>query len=376
MMGRRVVLHIGAMKTGTSYVQSVLGSNKDEIAATGVEFLGGFARQTKAVRDVLKLPQDERRNLRRWHKIARAAQQMEGHTGVVSMEFLSFAGPRHVEAFLAPLEGLDVRVLVTVRDQFRVLPAQWQTYTRNLGTDDWSAYLRAIEAPVPARKRPSRAHRTFHRAQDVATIVERWSVPAVSGIDVITVPPSSAPRDELWRRFARATGLEPDVADLEGVADNESLGYASCDWLRRANPHLDDLAPRTYRRLVRPLARGVLAPLRDEQDRPRLDARAAHWARERNQVLRGLVADGRVGLVGDLADLPVPDDLSGHPEQAPPPPAEHVLRCAQVVHDHAAARAGTPGSGPARDDVDALVRDAVVLLRRAQDTENLQEDRR
>ena len=42
-MGRRVVLHIGAMKTGTSYVQSVLGGNKDEIAGTGVEFLGGFA---------------------------------------------------------------------------------------------------------------------------------------------------------------------------------------------------------------------------------------------------------------------------------------------------------------------------------------------
>ena len=145
-MGRRVVLHIGAMKTGTSYVQSVLGSNKDELVGTGVEFLGGFARQTKAVRDVLRLPKDERRNRRRWEKIARAAHEMDGHTGIVSMEFLSFAAPRHVEAFLAPLEGLDVRVLLTVRDQLRVVPAQWQTYTRNLGTDDWSGYLRAIEA--------------------------------------------------------------------------------------------------------------------------------------------------------------------------------------------------------------------------------------
>lgn len=367
-MGRRVVLHIGAMKTGTSYVQSVLGGNKDEIAGTGVEFLGGFARQTKAVRDVLRLPKDERRNRRRWEKIARAAHEMDGHTGIVSMEFLSFAAPRHVEAFLAPLEGLDVRVLLTVRDQFRVVPAQWQTYTRNLGTDDWSTYLRAIEK-APGRRGSSRAHRTFHRAQDVATIVERWSVPAVQGIDVVTVPPSSAPRDELWRRFAQAAGVRPDVADLGEVKDNESLGYAACDWLRRANPHLDDLAPRSYRRLVRPLARGVLAPLRDEQDRPRLDARAAAWARGRNEELRGLVTSGRVSLVGDLDDLPVPDDLSAYPEQAPPPPADQVLRCAQVVHDHATGLTGdtgeAAGTGPDRGDVDALVRDAVAHLRRA-----------
>ena len=364
-MGRRVVLHIGAMKTGTSYVQSVLGSNKDELVDTGVEFLGGFARQTKAVRDVLRLPKDERRNRRRWEKIARAAHDMDGHTGIVSMEFLSFAAPRHVEAFLAPLEGLDVRVLLTVRDQMRVVPAQWQTYTRNLGTDDWSSYLRAIEA-TPGRRTPSRAHRTFHRAQDVATIVERWSVPGVQGIDVVTVPPSSAPRDELWRRFAQATGVRPDIADLGEVKDNESLGYAACDWLRRANPHLDDLAPRSYRRLVRPLARGVLAPLRDEQDRPRLDERAAAWARGRNQELRDLVASGRVGLVGDLDDLPVPEDLSARPGEAPAPPADQVLHCAQVVHDHAVSlTGGAARGGPDRDDVDALVRDAVAHLRRA-----------
>ena len=85
-----------------------------------------------------------------------------------------------------------------------------------------------------------------------------------------------------------------------------------------------------------------------------------------NQELRDLVASGRVGLVGDLDDLPVPEDLSAHPREAPAPPADQVLRCAQVVHDHAVAlTGGAARGGPDRDDVDALVRDAVVHLRRA-----------
>ena len=73
-MDRRVVLHIGTMKTGTSFIQSVLGNNQAALAESGVEFPGGFGVQARAVREMLKLPQQPRRNSRRWTKLARGAR--------------------------------------------------------------------------------------------------------------------------------------------------------------------------------------------------------------------------------------------------------------------------------------------------------------
>ena len=54
----------------------------------------------------------------------------------------------------------------------------------------------------------------------------------------MTVPPSGAPRDELWNRFAAAIDL-PDVAiELPEAAANSSLGPAEAELLRHVNASL------------------------------------------------------------------------------------------------------------------------------------------
>lgn len=363
-MKRRVVLHIGSMKTGTSFIQSVLGRNEAALAEAGFEFLGGaFGVQSRAVRDMLKLPRNPARNRRRWKRLATQARGSE-RTGIVSMEFLSFAGEEQVRRLLAPFSKLDVQVVLTVRDQFRVLPAQWQTYTRNFGTDGWEDYLRHVQPGRGRSARDTRAWKTFHRAQDIATILARWEAAGVSSVDVVTVPPPGAPREELWRRFCAATGIPADGTVLEGVHDNVSLGYASCDFLRRANEHLGDVAPRRYRKVMRPLASTVLSPLRETETRPELDARGAAFARSRNEEIRGLLESGPHRLWGSLEDLPVPADLGGYPRSVAPPPADHVLRAARTVWDHLAERAGTPAADRP-DHLDRIVAESTRMLRRA-----------
>jgi len=362
-MDRRVVLHIGTMKTGTSFIQSVLGSNKAELAEAGVVFPGGFGVQARAVRDMLKLPKHPRRNRRRWGKLAEQAHAGDG-TAIYSMEFLSFAGEEQVPELVAPFAGLDVRVVLTVRDQLRVLPAQWQTYTRNFGMDGWEDYLRHVQPTRLGSGRNTRAFKTFHRAQDVTTIMSRWSVPGVSSIEVVTVPPSGAPREELWHRFCAAAGISGPEVSLEGVRDNESLGYASCDYLRRANAHLQEVVPRQYRKGMRPLASRVLVPLRSEETRPQLDLKAATYARARNAEVRELLTHGGHRLHGSLDDLPVPEDLDGYPARLTPPPHEQVLRAARAVWDDAASRTGVAASSRP-EDLDDLVADGTRLLRQA-----------
>jgi hypothetical protein len=362
-MTGRVVLHIGAMKTGTSYLQSVLVSNQQALEDAGFTFLGGkFGIQARAVRDVLRLPKSPRKNCVRWAVLAEEAQKLDGRTGIVSMEFLSFAGPRHVRAFLEPLEGLEVDVVATVRDQFRVIPAQWQTYTRNYGTDDWDNYLRRIE-PSKLSRQQSRAFRTFHRAQDVLPALERWrETGQAATTHVMTVPGPGAAREELWHRFRAAAGI-PDVAvDVEGVHDNASLGFGSCDYLRRVNNHLLDVPARRYRKGMRAVVTSALVPRRPSESRPELDLRAAKYARALNEELRSGIARSDYRLWGSLEDLPVPDDLSAYPKTAPAVPPDEVDGAARAVWSHLAAQLGeVDRRSPAA--LDAVVKDTAEMLR-------------
>jgi hypothetical protein len=366
-MAGRVVLHIGAMKTGTSYLQSVLSSNPEALEEAGFTFLGGrFGIQARAVRDVLNLPKAPRRNVVRWAALAAEAHKLDGRTGIVSMEFLSFAAPRHVRAFLEPLEGLEVEVIVTVRDQFRVIPAQWQTYTRNFGKDDWETYLRRIE-PSKLTRENTRAFRTFHRAQDVLPALDRWlATGQVSATSVMTVPAPGAAREELWHRFRSATGI-PDVpVDVDAVHDNASLGFGSCDYLRRVNAHLQDVPARSYRRGMRAVATAALVQRRGSESRPELDLRAAKYARTLNEDLRTGISDrlsgGGYRLCGTLDDLPVPADLSAFPRTAPDVPQAEVDGAARAVWSHLAASLGEVDR-TAPSALDAVVKDTAEMVR-------------
>lgn len=334
-MAKRVVLHIGTMKSGTSFVQSALMENPGPLEAAGARYLGEtFGRQAKAVRDVYQHPRRTERH-QRWQALADEARAFPGDAALVSMEFLSFAQPKQLGVFLDPFRGLDVEVVLTVRDQFRAIPAQWQTFTRNYGTDDWGTYLRRIEA-AGWRGRGSRAAMTFHRAQDVVSILDRWSTrDDVRRVTVVTLPPPEAPREELWHRFCRATRVAAEEAVLGGLRDNISLGYASCDLLRRLNAHLEDVRPRFYRKAMRPLAREVLAPLREQEGRPELDRQAAELARRRNQDIRDAVRRRGHELVGTLDDLPMPEEIEA-PERVVPPSGDQVLRAAEAVRGYTA----------------------------------------
>jgi hypothetical protein len=248
--------------------------------------------------------------------------------------------------------------VLTVRDQFQAIPAQWQTYTRNFGTDAWDIYLRRIDASSRIRGSRSRATKSFRRSQDSRRILQRWSAdPRVARLTVVTVPRPDAPREELWRRFCRAVGVSVESADLDQTKENASLGYASCDFLRRLNVYLGDVRPRLYRKGIRPMAVGALAPLRDLEDRPELDRRGAALARDLNRRIRDAVGRGGYPVVGSLDDLPVPDHVAA-PERVVPPAESDVRRAAL------AALGSAPG--PAPDHLDAVAADVARFLRKGQ----------
>ncbi len=108
MATRRIFLHIGAIKTGTTYIQTVLRENRERLIEEGVLFPGARWRsQVRAVEDVLRL--SKRRDgrpmptPRPWPGLVEEIRSFGGDTAVVSMEWLSYARPAQVRSIVSSL---------------------------------------------------------------------------------------------------------------------------------------------------------------------------------------------------------------------------------------------------------------------------------
>src|SRR4051812_34542909 len=128
--GRRVVLHVGLPKTGTTYLQAVLAHHRDALRDAGVlypfvrpqaMFLG--AVEVRGSHEKFGLARED--VLGTWQALADRVHAHEG-TSVISHEILGGAEPDEIAAALVPLAGLDVDVVVTARDLGRQATAHWQ----------------------------------------------------------------------------------------------------------------------------------------------------------------------------------------------------------------------------------------------------------
>lgn len=297
-MAQRVVLHVGAMKSGTSYVQRLLLANRDHLADRGVLFPGRSWRdQVRAVSDlvgrrrVVSAPPDQA-----WDSLVRELGAWPG-TGIVSMEFLGPAGPDKIERAVSSFAPGTVEVVLTARDLARTVPAMWQETLKNGRTMAFDDYVATI-----ARGDEEQLARNFWREQALARIGRRWSeAVGPERTTLVTLPPPGADPGELWLRFARAAGIEAtDVA--EPPPANESLGAASTEVLRRLNLLLEDLDFGDYAPVVKhQLAQQVLGPRRREESAVGFEP--PEWLLERSAAM--VTRLGRLGvrLEGDLGDL-------------------------------------------------------------------------
>ena len=152
-----IYLHIGAMKTGTTFVQQKLIANRDSLDRAGVLFPGPrWSQQVRAVQEAVRLDRSDPRIREEARGAWQAmADEMLGHRGtsILSMEFLSFARPRQARRVIESLAGADVDVVLTVRDISAIIPAQWQTSVHNGSQVAWPDYLRGVRKAAGWRAR-------------------------------------------------------------------------------------------------------------------------------------------------------------------------------------------------------------------------------
>lgn len=279
-MTERVYLHVGAPKSGTTYLQGVLAANREQLAARGVLVVG--RRRVDLVHAGMVVREDPRldglpaRAAEAWDRLVAEITAWSGPSAVVSYELLAGATGEQAARAISSLGEREVHVVITTRDLGRSLPSAWQERLKfGLTTplDEWT--------PPPASvERSEWGWRTL----DPAGVAGRWgqTLPP-ERVHLVPVPRSGTP-DELWRRFAAACSIE----DVEGVPpaarSNDGLGAAAAEVLRRVNEKVG--APITGGResalwLRDTLAETVLAPLDDEPltlTETQLDEAERRWA--------------------------------------------------------------------------------------------------
>lgn len=380
-----IFLHVGVMKTGTTYLQRLMWKNRAALADAGILVPGeGPADQAKAVRDKLRIngadPKVIRRTAGYWERLTAQMLVWDGTASVFSMEFLSFANKRRAAEVVRSLSPAEVHVILTIRDTAEVLPAQWQTHARNRGTASWPEFARA--AATSLEKHDDQAAKTFLRAQNVPRMLKVWgsAVPAKQ-LQVVTVPPRGSSQSLLWDRFAGVIGVDAEVCSRRNIRSNASLGQPSADFMRRLNRYLVDVPVSDYDRVMRRLARDVLSPRSEVEPRASIDPATRTFAREWNERVRTAVVDSGAQVVGDLGELPTTASqetalAAGVDSRLEPEPAE-VLAAAAVARDGViavlrkrGAKVPDEATTPERwrgdtDPVEAATAEVARLLRKA-----------
>ena len=309
---RKVLVHVGAPKTGTSFVQDLLFRNQEQLAELGVLYPADrFDAHFLAALDLMELPWGglERQAVGAWDRLAAQVRDWEG-TVIISHEILATASQQHVRRAIESFgPGTEVHVVVSVRDLVRQIPAEWQENLKHRRTVGYKEFLDRIMDPNPE----GTVATWFWGVQDIPQILTRWSaeLPA-DQVHVVTVPKPGAPRDLLWERFASVFGLDPQQFDTSTVQRaNPSLGVAESAFVRRLNQRVNNgvLPNENYRELVRELLAHRTLSVREDPVRLRLPAEARSWAVELSEKWVADLGSRGYRLVGSWDDLrPDPTD--------------------------------------------------------------------
>ncbi|MDN5893558.1 MAG: hypothetical protein L0H93_05980 [Nocardioides sp.] len=343
-MAERLILHIGAMKSGTSFIQNVLAANREALAAQGYYFAGkNWRAQVLAVLDLTEHGADGQEPLAEdgpWNRLVKEVDAIEG-TAIISMEFLGTRARRKIKLIMDSFPHTRIDVILTVRDLARTIPAMWQESVQNYAVDTWPGFVEEVRL---GDREKSRAAHWFWKHQGIGNMARRWS--DMFGKDhfwLITVPPSGQPSSLLWDRFVQTVGIDASDFDLS-VRRNPSIGAASAFVLRALNERLktEPLTKTAYQRTIKHgLAKRGLATRDVKEPTLGLDE---PWVHERGKQEIEKLRKLDLKVVGDLADL-TPQPVSGvGPDEIT---AEDQLGAAvdgleQLIREQANPRRATP----------------------------------
>lgn len=359
---KKVFVHIGAPKTGTSLVQDMLHRNRDRLRSEGVLYPGDrFDAHFLAALDLLgkKWGGLEKEAVGAWDAMVAAANAWDGNV-VISHEILAAASAQQAGRALAALEG-EVHLVYSVRDLARQIPAEWQEGVKHRRKLSYAEFLEDLRSDGPQ----SAPVQWFWSVQDWPDVLRRWGATLPpERVHVVTVPPPGNPRDVLPDRFLTLFEIDRDWLPSPSERVNQSLGGAETTVIRTINSRLParKLKGPHYRHLVRELLAHQTLSARDS-DRIGVPPQLHEWVRSTTDRWVSELRERRYDVVGDLAELT--PALAGAWDDPDAADAEELLEVAYDVIEALllvlAGQEPAPGAERPATRRERLKRSAVAL---------------
>ena len=306
-MKPRLVVHIGAPKTGTTYLQSLMWANKAHLMKAGTLLPGD--RQQFHFRTGADLYGSQGLERTRgmgtagfWKKFAKAARRTSAQIVLLSDERLAGVPASGVEQVSELQDEREIHVVYAIRNLANLLPSAWQTQVRHGIKQPFVEWTKRILASAPGDEvRPQ-----FWSRHDLTDVVGRWkaAVADPSHIHVVTVPPRSEGPHVLWSRFAEASGLPAELPVMDAPRTNTTLDYAQTEFMRRVNAELgDDLGHDGYRRFMRNMLSHRLMSGLAKGGGPKVPPDLADGIELRAGEIIEYLKGADVDLIGSIDDL-------------------------------------------------------------------------
>lgn len=310
-MARRVFLHVGTPKSGTTYLQDLWWHHQARLAERGLLLPGSSRRDhfraASLVCDRTEVVERlDAEGLATWDRLLDEAADWPRDV-LITHELFSPASAAQADAALRRLEGVsdELHVVVTARDLVRQLPSDWQQNVKQGRSDTLGEFWSQVSAD------PDHGWWLF---QDLPRLLQRWAqgVPP-DRTHVVVLPPRGAqPPEWLWERTCRLLGVDPSGLEAAPEGANTSLGLAQVEVVRRvqaAVPAADRglVMGRVTKGLLAEKALAGAGPVEPLVLPPDMHA----WARDRGAAMAEELARSGYDVVGDLADLVGPEPVAG-----------------------------------------------------------------
>ncbi|HET7303506.1 MAG TPA: hypothetical protein VFJ12_03015 [Segeticoccus sp.] len=229
-MAQRICVHIGAPKSGTTYLQTILAGNKKRLRDAGVLLpnrkSGDFENVASWVRGAA--------SPRVWDRMSRDIRAFDG-TVLLTSEWFCMAEPDHVARFVDALGTDQVDVVYTARSFMSSVPAAWQQLLKSGHASSLEEFVASMDRHPEQEGRRRWGWNTL----DPAVVLPHWrdAVPP-SRIHLVTVPTPGADPTLLWNRFATACGFSPEGCQLDLAVPNQSISAEVARLLQLIGPQL------------------------------------------------------------------------------------------------------------------------------------------
>jgi hypothetical protein len=300
--GHVVYLHVGAPKTGTTYVQDMLFRNRERLAQEGILYAADrFDDCFMAALDLLGLDWGGLGSAAAgaWDRLIERVRDWPG-TVVISHEILAGASADQVKRALSDLGTAEVHIVYSARDLGRQFPAEWQETVKHQRSTSFADFLDEEVVDYQAGGTD-----WFWTVQSWPEVLRRWATSiAPNRVHVVTVPPAGSRHDLLWDRFRTLFGIAPDWCLIPSDRANPSLGAAETAVLRAINGRVSGrLSNADYRYLVREQLAHLTFAKRMSPDRATMPPSLGRWAHEVTATWLTQLRAAGYDVRGDLDEL-------------------------------------------------------------------------